>query len=48
MLLTQQVVDSLNGIECTEGYFYEDSVPVAHRTIPQSRQLQCLQLLAAL
>ena len=48
MLLAEQVVDSLNGIECSEGNLYEDSVPIAHRTIPESGQLKSLEFLAVL
>lgn len=43
MLLAEQVVDRLDGIECRERHFDEDRVPVAHRAIPQSRELQGLQ-----
>ena len=45
MLLAEQVVDRLDGIERRERHFDEDRVPVAHRAIPQSRELQGLQFL---
>ena len=48
MLVAQQVVDSLHGIERREGNLYEDCVPVAHGTVPQSRKLKGFQFLAVL
>ena len=48
MLVAQQVVDRLHWIECRQGHLDEDSRPVAHSTIPQAWQLQCLQLLTTL
>lgn len=34
VLLSQQVIDGLNRIECTERYFYKHCIPVAHSAIP--------------
>ena len=48
VLLAQKVVHRLYGIERGERNFHEDGVPVAHRTVPQSGQLECLQLAAVL
>ena len=48
MLLAEQVVDRLDGIERRERHFDEDRVPVAHRAIPQSRELQGLQFASVL
>ena len=48
MLLAKQVVNSLYRIEGAKGNLYEDGAPIAHRTIPETRQLQSLQLLASL
>ena len=45
MLITQQVVDGLYWIESAQRNLYKDGVPIAHRTIPQTRQLQCLHAL---
>ena len=48
VLVTKQVVDSLYRVEGAQWNLYEDGVPVAHRTVPETRQLQCLQVLAVL
>lgn len=48
MLLAQQVIYSLNRIEGAQWYLNKDGAPVAHSTVPQTWQLQSLQLLAAL
>ena len=48
MLFTQQVVHSLNRVECAERYFNEDSRPVAHCTVPQTRKFESLQFLSTL
>ena len=48
MLLTKQVIDGLNGIECSERNLNKDCVPIAHGTIPKSWQLKCLEFLAVL
>ena len=48
MLLPQQIIHGLHRIECGKRHLYEDSVPVAHRTVPQSWQLQGFELLTAL
>ena len=48
MLLTQQIINSLNWVECADRNFYEYGVPIAHCAIPQARQLQCLKFLAVL
>ena len=48
MLLAKEVVDGLHGVERAKGNLYEDGVPVAHGTIPQSGQFESLELLAIL
>ena len=48
MLFTEQVIDCLHGVEGAKGNLYEDGVPVAHSTIPQSWQLKGLEFLAVL
>ena len=48
MLVAEQIVHGLHWVECTERNLYEYSVPVAHRTIPETRQLQGLQVLTIL
>ena len=48
MLLSEQVVNGLNGVECAYGHFYEDCAPVAHGSIPQARQLKSREFLAVL
>ena len=48
MLVAEQIVDGLHWVECAERNLYEYSVPVAHRTIPETRQLQGLQVLTIL
>ena len=39
----QQVEDDLDGVECLAEDFDEQGVPVAHRSVPQSRKFQRLQ-----
>ena len=34
MLIAQQIVDGLDGIEGAEGNFYENRIPVAHSSVP--------------
>ena len=48
MLISEQIINGLDGVECAYGHFYEDSAPIAHGSIPQARQLKCLELLAVL
>ena len=48
MLVAEQIVDGLHWVECAQRNLYEYSVPVAHRTIPETRQLQGLQVLTIL
>ena len=48
MLVAEQIVDSLHWVECAERNLYEYGVPVAHRTIPETWQLQGLQVLTVL
>ena len=48
MLVTKQVVDRLHWVESAERNLYEHRVPVAHRTIPKTGQLERLQFLAVL
>ena len=48
MLVAEQIVHGLHWIEGTERYLYEYGVPVAHRTIPETWQLQGLQVFTVL
>ena len=48
MLVAEQIIHSLHWVECTERNLYEYGVPVAHSTIPETRQLQGLQILTVL
>ena len=48
MLVAEQIVDGLHWVECAERNLYEYSVPVAHRTIPETWQLKCLEVLTVL
>ena len=48
MLVAEQIVDGLHWVEGTERNLYEYSIPVAHSTIPETRQLQSLQVLTIL
>ena len=48
MLVAEQIVNGLHWVECTQRNFYEYGVPVAHRTIPETWQLQGLQVLTVL
>ena len=48
MLVAEQIVDGLHWVECAQRNLYEYGVPVAHRTIPETRQLQGLQVLTIL
>ena len=48
MLVAEQIVNSLHWIECAQRNLYEYGVPVAHRTIPETWQLQGLQILTIL
>ena len=43
MLFSQQIVDSLNGVEGLKRNFNEDRTPVAHSTIPKTGKLKSLQ-----
>ena len=48
MLVAEQIVYGLHRVECTERNLYEYGVPIAHRTIPETWQLQCLEVLTVL
>lgn len=45
---SQQIVDGLHRVERADGNFNEDSVPVAHGTVPKSGQLQRLEFSSVL
>ena len=45
MLLAQEVVDRLHGIERGDGHFDKEGVPVGHGSIPQSGQFKSFQFL---
>ena len=48
MLVAEQIVDSLHWVECAQRNLYGYGVPVAHRTIPETWQLQGLEILTVL
>ena len=48
MLVAEQIVDGLHWVESAQRNLYEYGVPVAHRTIPETWQLQGLQVLTVL
>ena len=48
MLVAEQIVHGLHWVECAERNLYEYGVPVAHRTIPETWQLQGLEVLTVL
>lgn len=48
MLFSQQVIHRLHRIERAEWYFHEDGVPIAHGTVPKTRQFECFEFLAVL
>ncbi len=48
MLVAEQIVHGLHWVEGTERNLYEYGIPVAHRTIPETWQLECLQILTVL
>ena len=48
MLFAQQVVDGFHRIKRTQGHFYENCVPVAHRTVPQARKFESLEVFPVL
>ena len=48
MLVAEQIVHGLHRVEGTERNLYEYGVPIAHRTIPETWQLQGLQVLTIL
>ena len=43
MLGAQEVINCLYGIESLKGYFDKNSGPVAHGSVPKSRQFQRFQ-----
>ena len=43
MLVAEQIVHGLHWVECTERNLYKYCIPVTHRTIPETWQLECLQ-----
>ncbi len=48
VLVAEEVVDRLYGVEGGEGNLNEDGVPVTHGTIPEAGELEGFQLLATL
>ena len=48
MLISKEVIDGLNGIECRYGHFDEDRVPAAHGSVPEARQFERQQFLTVL
>ena len=45
MLVAEQIVHGLHWVEGTERNLNEYCIPVTHRTIPETWQLECLQIL---
>ena len=48
MLVAEQIVHGLHWVEGAQRNLYEYGVPVAHRTIPETWQLECLEVLTVL
>ena len=48
MLIAEQIIHGLHRVEGAQRNLYEYGVPVAHRTIPETRQFECLQILTVL
>ena len=48
MLVAQEIVHGLHRIECTQGYFNEDGVPITHGTVTQTGKFERLQRAATL
>ena len=48
MLVAEQIVHGLHWVEGAQRNLYEYGVPVAHRTIPETWQLECLEILTVL
>lgn len=48
VLVAQEVVDCLDRVECAERNVDEDGVPVAHGSIPESWEFECLEFFAVL
>ena len=48
VLFAQEVVDCLDRVECAERNVDEDGVPVAHCSIPESWEFECLEFFAVL
>ena len=48
MLVAEQIVHGLHWVEGAQRNLYEYGVPVAHRTIPETWQLQGLEILTVL
>ena len=46
VLLAEQIVHRLHGVEGLDGHFDEDGDPVGHGAVPEAGQFQSLQLLA--
>ena len=40
---SEKVENHLHRVECSERYLNEKSVPVAHRTVPETRKLKSLE-----
>jgi hypothetical protein len=43
---TKKVKNNLHRIERSERNLNEESIPVTHRTVPETRKLECLQFTA--
>ena len=43
---TEKIENHLNWVECIKRYLNEESVPLAHRTVPETWKLESLELAA--
>ena len=48
MCRTEEVKNDLHRVECLERDFNEEGVPLAHRTVPQTWELESLEFTALL
>ena len=48
MLVAEQIIHGLHRVEGAQRNLYEYGVPITHRTIPETWQLQCFQILTVL
>ena len=46
MCWTEKVENDFYRVECSERYFHKESIPIAHRTVPESWELESLEFAA--